>query len=417
MVDPSDEGSKFYYIMGVRPGCENCAEFVLQCLHGWSFDDFVEKKNNDDEEGEAIMGAMQIWGREDKTLNKPCMEGGCLDEIGFEAYEKFSMLNPFQVNTEYNKAPTSLNMKPKWFPSSTGPKLFYLCERTAAFKLKYPTVKVFIKTADVVQTQKTAISNRKALWDGHSSMVLTGLSKSREAEIRVQGVDCNASVCMGINIATHEQLEQRASLLTERYGRRKSRRSSGASTVTSLVDDEDLEIDDVDGDSNAEDAEAIVLWRDPDAAQSSSPAMKRAPSTGSLRGGDGKKTTKVDPPPPNPHPLGTSMYWISEMKFEHGLDNITLLHPFNQARILAPKLCQEERDMLIKKRDLCQYAIDINYQLVGSVTDQDCISFMATTGHYTLQSMICFEMFAIIQCPTTTKHGMLFTPNSDLVFV
>ena len=394
MVDPTDEDSKFYMIMGVRGACENCAEFVLQCLSGWSFDDFVDRKE-DPEEGPHIAQAMQIWHREDKTMCKPCMEAGSLDEIGIEAYEKKSMLNSYQVMKEFSKAPTSLQMQPKWFPSSTGPRLVYLLDRTPEFKLKYPTAKIFIKTADVVQTQKTAATNRKALWDLHPSMVLTGMCKSRETEVTISGEKCNSSMPLGAHVPTAETLKNRTQLLSERYSRRKSRGGSTASTVNSLMDgdDEDGDVDMEDGDELEDgDAEAIVLWRDPDACspgQSGKPGMKRPSSTRSLRG-DGKKSTKADPPPPNPHPLGTAAHWIFEMKFEDALDAKTMQHPFNQAKVLAPKLCQEERDMLLMKRDLCQFAVEINYKVVDSVTDQDCISFMAITDSPQTAKPNCF---------------------------
>ena len=151
---------------------------------------------------------------------------------------------------------------------------------------------------------------------------------------------------------------------------------------TRALDEESSEADPEMGELCDEDDAEMVAPFDPDKEGEATSAiahaatpMKRAGSTGSLRGTD-KKAQRTDAPleQPNPHPLGTSQHWIWEMKFELCLDGCLLKHPFNQATILLPKLPQEERDNVNKRMEQCRQAMEINYLVIGEMSDKDCAS-------------------------------------------
>ena len=182
IIDPTDENGRFYLIMGEKPGCEDCAHFVLASLPGWMFDDFIAHKEAHESEAEDISAAMAIHGRDAETNKKPGMQSESADTAGFQVYEKKSMLNHGQVVLEYGKLPTSLRLKAYLMPTSTGQKVVYMCERTNEFKERYPTCKLFIGSSDEVRTSKLAASQQKQLWPGHSMLALMGMGK-RSGEI------------------------------------------------------------------------------------------------------------------------------------------------------------------------------------------------------------------------------------------
>ena len=132
MIDPTDEGGKYFAIMGEFAACEDCASFVLACLPGWMFDDVIEYKNKDEDEATSITHAMSIFGREDKTASKPCMLPASKDSLGFEIYEKKCILNHFQVVTEFKKLPTSLKLKAYWAPTATGKNFLSMRQDTTS---------------------------------------------------------------------------------------------------------------------------------------------------------------------------------------------------------------------------------------------------------------------------------------------
>ena len=88
MVDSSDETSKYHSIMGDAAACTNCGEFVITCFPGWTFDAYVEWKNQNEDAGPGLLHAIGIHGRADQTANKPDMVATQHEGSGYMIYEK-----------------------------------------------------------------------------------------------------------------------------------------------------------------------------------------------------------------------------------------------------------------------------------------------------------------------------------------
>ena len=386
MVDGNDETGKFHGIMGVEfASCTNCAEFVLMNLPGWSFDEYVNYRLGNEADAVHLNHALSIHGRSDQTSSKPMMQPAQMEGGGFEIYEKKAVLNHHQVITEYEKMPTSLRLQPYWMPSQTGKKVIYLCERTEAFKAKYPTCKIYVKSSDEVFMSRMQESHQKALFPMHPQLILQGLGKLREIkDSDGDAKNSNSFMRLGTHVPTHAEVLKRAEFLKQK-NTRKFRKENPLMMADQLDSDgECLSDEDNEGGQTSTTMDVDNEGEQTTAGSSSgsvagTPNMKRTGSAVSVGQGSEKKKVKAESKevvPVNPHEKGTSEYWIFELRFELAFDGDFLGHPLSQGGILAPKLNEEERSPLNTRMQLTRKAKTIAYNLVADVIDKDNILFM-----------------------------------------
>ena len=148
-------------------------------------DEIVAEKNEDEE----MAAACEIAGMDEDTQkqaldSKPvCMKQETEGSYN-DMYMKHAALTWAQVVHEYGKTPKVMNLDCVRSPGPK-PQIVYLCERTAAFKTKYPTLKLGNKFACMVLIRNADGSSRM-LYSRQPQIMLESLPQHGNKSVEEQ---------------------------------------------------------------------------------------------------------------------------------------------------------------------------------------------------------------------------------------
>ena len=129
-------------VLGERPACRDCLEFICENLPGVKMDAFCSECDASAElEGEMRSGAEANTIYEQRKL-RPNFEGRAVDEVGAEVYKKFAGLTWAQVLKEFEKTPKTLRLKGVAIPTKNGSVNYYPVD-CGILRAKYGTLKIF----------------------------------------------------------------------------------------------------------------------------------------------------------------------------------------------------------------------------------------------------------------------------------
>ena len=348
-----------------------CIDFVHDNLPGWKFDEYIEYTNEHEAIGEQMLTAMETSESADaksKMSGLVLMEG---DHQGYELYEKKAALNANQYMTEYTKAPCTMRAQPYLVPCGSGQRTIFLCERTPAFKAKYPTIKIYHGSRDEVLVNSTQRGNNVALCDAHRSMALMGLSKQRDScqtpAAKTAAMTPKRLIPSDAHTVSHEELMKRITAMSENTVKKKVKRKDG-----SLADDfEDGSQFDEGEDTKMEESCKLLALTD-DSGDSSAIRQEDAPPKIRAKLMIHKAASfEISKPQTNPHPVGSFEYWMWELSIEVAFDCGNVGHAISQSKIAAPKLPEDQRNKLLIRVGLVEKSKIMGYKVVGALSDAE----------------------------------------------
>jgi len=388
MFDPTRQDSKYAPIMGAAGGCMPCVRFVHKHLPGWTFDAYVAQREKDEQVSVELNDAIVQANKPDGCTTVTTLNTGMLLESGFEIYEKKAVLNHSQVVKEFKKMPSTLRMQAYGISTSHGKKVMYMCERTQAFKLRYPVIKLRVGSSDQIAAMSSG-GDKPKLFPSHNSMLLMGLAAQRELEDKQDNSATPSKTLLtwGEHVPSNDELLHRATLVDRRYERRRKRGRSSSDLGARVDDCLDEGESDFDGEvASADEAEDSIVDLEaspcPEKAGCETPIPPSKASSVCVPKSaelcrDVPLWKKAKPESVealaelNPHQVGSAEYWIHELPLWKALDDEAIGRQLRQARDLLKKLPDPQKAALRNRVDLIETAKQVNYKAVGTVSDTD----------------------------------------------
>lgn len=227
---PKDDEKRLTAIAESSSVCETCVGWISTNLPGVIAKSLIEEMARDEALAEDIVSAAAGNGMYSGGASAPQLLGEMVGRIGHEMSMKVAALSFHDISREYGKTPKALNLKPYQVPNKPFPLVFYCVRMHAAWKYKYPTLKIFSSfSSGAVETH--AVEGKKS-FQSQPQMLLNGLSSATTGtepphkKANQPKAACEEVVSMLQAFPSHEDLVKRSQSIAEKATAR-SRRNGG----------------------------------------------------------------------------------------------------------------------------------------------------------------------------------------------
>jgi hypothetical protein len=392
MFDPRNNTDAKAEIISDASACERCIDFVYHHMPGTDFDELMVEKAEDEALAEELLEGATKSSTANALDSCPSLDAKSSVQMGYCVSEKRYVLTYAQILVEYErKTPKSLSLQPILVPAVPRARVCYQVKRSESnkhFKDKYPTLTIFAQSVDFVDHARL-LNGGKRLFEQHPQHMLRSLTAdTSHSETTEDGSVAEAKTRLHVfsHASGHDEILERARKIDEKYGKLKRAKTALEVAEDSADGDTDREDDladhmpgvntprvvDVEG---TEELQRQIM-DSPIFQPSPSPTMSRGNSLQDLGSDVTPKSSRTRPQDdPNPHVVGTVDYWVYELKFEFGFDEIKNGRAVSQSKILLPKLDTDDRDTLQLRLDLFDTATKLGYRMVPLLSDAKIIEY------------------------------------------